>query len=221
MADPSTKDRILDAAEAIFAERGYEAASMRAITGEAGVNLAAGHYHFGSKSGLFRATFERRVHEVNAERLERLDELEASHRDAVPLELLLDAFLGPPLRYMAARHEGHARFIRLMGRVMSESGEHVKELLEIFRPVQARFLPAFKRSLPHLSENDVYWRFHLLIGAMCSLMTDPARLALISGGRCDATEAEEASRQLIAFALQGFGATPVPHTSPLNSGNEP
>jgi AcrR family transcriptional regulator len=209
MATPDTKDRILDAAEEIFAERGYEAASLRAITGAAGVNLAAGNYHFGSKRGLFRATFERRVHDVNEERLKLFDALELEHPDGIPIELLLEAFIGPPLRYAAQQDEGQARFIRLMGRVMSESGKHLGELMDVFRPVQARFMPALQRSLPHLAEEDVIWRFHLLLGSMTSLITNPGRLALLSGGRCDAADPEQAVAHAVTFAAHGFRAPAV------------
>jgi len=201
---PDTKELILDAAEAVFAERGYAEASMRSITRAAGVNLAAVHYHFGSKVGLFQAVLERRVGDLNAERLRLLDETEARHGRPAPLAEVLEALIGPPLRRCASGDEGWARFTRVMGRAMAEPGEQMAALREVFREVQQRFFPALQAGLPHLEEADFFWRLNFLMGSMCHHMTDPLRVRLLSDGRCDPENPEEGLRQLLAFAIGGF-----------------
>jgi len=206
VARTDTKELILDAAEAVFAERGYAAASMRAITGEATVNLAAVHYHFGSKVGLFQAVLERRVRDLNDERLRLLDEAEARSGTPVPLEAVLEALLGPPMLRCSSRDEGWARFTRVMGRAMSEAGEHVAAIQEVFRAVQHRFVPALRAALPHLDEREFYWRLSFLVGSMCHHMANPARIELLSAGACAGETPEEALRQLVAFAAGGFRA---------------
>ena len=102
MARADTKERILDAAEHLFAERGVDGASLRAVTREAHVNLAAVHYHFGSKEGLLEAVVARRIGPINQDRLKGLEELEAAAQGApIPVEDLLRVFLAPPLRLVA------------------------------------------------------------------------------------------------------------------------
>ena len=79
---------------------------------------------------------------------------------------------------------------------------------EVFREVQARFLPAFHRALPELSQVDLLWRIHFLIGAMCSLLADPPRLKQLTGGLCDTNDPEETLGQLLAFGAAGLRASP-------------
>ncbi len=208
----STKDRILDAAEALFAEHGYDGTSLRGVTGQAGVNLAAVHYHFGSKAALFEAVFRRRVEDVNAERLSKLDELEARGPEHPPsLEEVLEAFLGPVLRLSARRDdEGWRRFMQLVGRCNSVSGEHMEPLRQVFQQVAARFFPAFLRAVPHLREKDLYYRLHFLIGSMSTLIADPLRIQIHSEGLCRSDDPDEVLRHLVIYAAEGFRApTPV------------
>ena len=211
MTTTDTKERILDAAEELFAELGYDAASMRSITTAAGVNLAAVNYHFGNKRGLFQAVLERRVGDLNEERLRRLDEAEARGRRKLPVAEVLEALLAPPILRCAALDPGWSRFLRLMGRTMSESGEHVDAAREVFQEVRERFVSALCAALPELGEEAVLWRLHFLLGAMCHHLADPQRIHAVSDGRCDGGAPEETLRQLLAFAVGAFrAAEPVP-----------
>lgn len=200
-----TKERLLDAAEELFATRGYEATSLRALTGAAGANLAAAHYHFGGKRELFQAVFARRVHDLNAERLRRLDALEAAPEPPT-VEALLAAFLAPAVRRAADRDEGWARFMHLVARLGSEGGEHVEAVIEVFRNVQLRFVQAFQRALPHLGRRELLWRIHFLLGSMCNVLSDPARLHAFSGGLCSTDDADEVLAELSAFLAPGLRA---------------
>src|ERR671938_1143982 len=91
-----TRTRILDAAEELFMQHGFEGTSMRVLTSKAGVNLAAVNYHFGSKDALIEALFRRRLDPMNAARVAELDELEASERAPSP-EAIIRAFIAPGL----------------------------------------------------------------------------------------------------------------------------
>src|SRR5512141_280407 len=117
MAESDTRARILDAAEMLFTEQGFEATTLRQITGVARANLAAVNYHFGSKDALIREVFSRRLTWLNQQRLQELDRLEAAAGGA-PLKpsRILEAFFGVALK-MAADTEGGGRtFMRLLGR---------------------------------------------------------------------------------------------------------
>ncbi len=205
MTQTATKNRILDAAETLIARDGYAATSLRAITMEAEANVAAIHYHFGSKQALLEALFDRRVGSVNDERLRRLDEAEKGDR-VPPLEEVLRIFLEPALCRLGSEDPGWTRFTQLMGRIQSESGEHVQAIHHVFSRIRERFVAALQRSLPHLSAADIAWRMHFLIGSMCFLMSDPCRLSVMTEGRCDASDPEQAISQLIAFVRGGFAA---------------
>src|SRR2546421_12961401 len=102
IADPTsadTKTRILDAAEVLFMEHGFEATSLRQITAAAGVNLAAVNYHFGSKEELFQAVLTRRLDPMNAERMALLDEYERDQAgEELSCEKILAAMFIPALR---------------------------------------------------------------------------------------------------------------------------
>jgi len=215
-----TRGRILDAAELLFAERGFDGTSLRALTTEAQVNLASVHYHFGNKQGLFAAVFERRIGPVNEERLRLLDEAEAraagEGRDGRALELsvVLEAFFGPPLRMAAREDPGFRRFLQIVARMHSSGREQALALRNVFHEVLRRFFPAFLRALPHLDERDLYWRLHLLLGSMLALFAEPTRLHVLSDGRCDAQDPEEALRELVTFAI---GAMRAPSASPARS----
>jgi len=209
MPAQDTKERILDAAEELFASEGYDATSLRAVTRTAEVNLAAVHYHFGNKVQLFQAVVERRVGHVNRERLRLLDQLESGAEGPPAAEEILHAFLAPALRLAGNPDEGHARFMRVIGRVVATTGEHLQVIRPVFQPVMERFSPALERALPHLDPTDVQWRLHFLLGSMAMHMVDPQRIRIASGGRCDSEDPEQALRQLVAFAAGAFRGEPA------------
>ncbi len=157
-----TQERILDAAERLFAARGFAATSLRAITSEAGVNVAAVHYHFGSREALLRAVIERRVEPINRARLERLDALESAGV-APRLETLLEAFLGPAVE--AVRTD--PGMARVTGLLFSEPAEHVRTLvMEVFREVALRFQAALERALPGLGPAEARERLGFVVGVL-------------------------------------------------------
>src|SRR5262245_5865161 len=146
-----TKQRLLDVAERMFAEHGYAGASLRSIINQAGVNLAAIHYHFKSKEALLEAVLIRRFAPLSAERLALLDRCEAEAGKQGPaLEAVVQAFMGPPMRMILASDEGRL-FGKLVGRLYSESGPFFAEITKKhFGPVAQRFRAALERALPGL-----------------------------------------------------------------------
>lgn len=224
-----TRDRILNAAEALFAEHGFERASMRLLTAEANVNLAAVNYHFGSKEGLIRAVFERRLAPLNAERLAALDalELDAANRTPDPARII-EAFFGPVLRMsmeqpateargrsrQAAPASGGHRFIRLLGRAHTESRPAIRELLEgQYVEVVARFKAALVRALPQLPEKELAWRMHFMLGTMSYVIagSDAAQLTVSYEVR-RSERPESVMKRIVPFLVAGLTA-PVPEAS--------
>ena len=206
----STKDRILDTAERLFAHPGVEATSLRAITTEAGVNLASVNYHFQSKDALMHAVIARRVDPMNAKRLAKLDACEAAAgAGPLPLTGVLDAFLRPVFDVLVGdgRH-----FTPMMGRIFCESADLSEK---VFRKhmahVAERFFPAFQRALPDLPAVELMWRLHFTFGAMIHTLSAAKALKVLSNGICDPTDAESTMRRMEAFIVGGLTA-PVPVT---------
>ncbi len=211
ISEADTKTLILDAAEGAFADLGFGAASLRHIIAVAGVNLAAVHYHFGSKEALIEAVFARRLAPLNRERLDLLDriETEAAGR-SLPLEKILEALAGPALRLARDATKGGPVVMRLIGRTIAEPNEHLQRLLaEQFGDVVRRFAAAFQRALPKLPREAVFWRLQFVVGAMGHLICDTQRFKTISGGLCDPADTETALEHLITFLAAGMRA-PMP-----------
>jgi AcrR family transcriptional regulator len=205
----STKDRILDAAEALLGERGPGETSLRDITAAAGVNLAAVNYHFQSKDHLLRAVVDRRIVPLNLRRLELLDAAEAAAGKRGPgLTKVLEAFLFPPLDLIVTAPQ----FVPLMGRIYTEP-QFIEELIrKHMLPFKDRLLAALRHACPSLSDEAIVWRIHFALGAMTHAMAGSHLIRLSSGGRCDPADLETTKRQLIAFLVAGFHA-PEPKES--------
>jgi AcrR family transcriptional regulator len=210
----STKERILDAAEQLFAEHGFAATSLRMITAAARVNLAAVNYHFHSKEALIRAVFDRRLGPVNQERLQLLEACEArAGRRPPPLEEVLEAFFGPALRLGRGLARRGIDFQRLMGRMYSETGEQFRSLLqEQFTEVAVRFRAALRRALRRLPPAELYWRMHFGIGAMAHTLAGVEYLQFVSEGRCDPSDVEGTVRRLVTFLSAGLRAPVSPRS---------
>ena len=183
----TTKDQILDVAERLFSEMGFEATSLRALTQEAGVNLAAVNYHFKSKNGLIEALFERRLAPMNLERLTRLRALQTHYRQQpLPLHELIRAFVQPALELASDKQHGGEQFMRLLGRSYTEPSELLKRSVRsLYGDVIKEFKPAFADALPFLDSSDLYWRLHFMVGALAYCMSGADLVRLISSSRLD------------------------------------
>ena len=201
-----TRERILDAAESLFADRGFRAVSLREITAKADANLAAVNYHFGGKDGLIYEVLMRVVGPINEERLVRLDAAEAeSGVDPVPLRVVLDAFFRPVVDQLANAGHQSTVYLKLAGRCLAEGEEQPPEtLLRLFEKVAHRFISAARRSLPDGEEADIYWGFHFSIGALLRALTKGTQLTLFSRGTVHDSSPEETLDRLIEFTAAGI-----------------
>ena len=152
-----TKERILDAAETLFMEHGYEATSLRALTTAADVNLAAVNYHFGTKEELFQAVLTRRLDPMNQRRLELLTRFEAeSAPKPLPCDRILSALLVPALTLARDPQRGGSNFLRLLGRAYADPAPFIRQFLsDQYAEMIARFKAAFGRALPQHAAQGV------------------------------------------------------------------
>ncbi|SIT39840.1 Transcriptional regulator [Paraburkholderia ribeironis] len=174
-----TKSRILDAAESLFIEYGYEAMSLRQITARAEVNLAAVNYHFGSKESLIHSMLSRRLDQLNEARLKLLDRFDAMLGERLTCEHVLGAMFIPALRLSRDPQVGGKAFLRLLGRAYTDPSSFIRDFLNgHYASVAQRFFDAFQRALPHLPREELGWRLHFAIGALSGVLagTDTDRL---------------------------------------------
>jgi AcrR family transcriptional regulator len=217
-AKTSTRQKILDAAEKLFADNGFDGTSLRMITAAAGANLAAVNYHFRSKDDLVRAVYDRRLRPLNQARMEALEGYLGSLDNRRPeLEAVLRAFLAPAVQ-LRATADG-AALGRLLGRTYSEVSPVARQaLFERMRDVARPFTEALRRALPGMSQIELLWKLHFAIGVMAHTMGGGEHLKFISGGMCDLTAADDVLERVIAFVAAGMRApAPAPARAEPNA----
>jgi AcrR family transcriptional regulator len=200
----STKDRILDAAERLLAKKQFDSTSLREITAEADVNLAAVNYHFQSKDALIRAVIARRIGPVNVKRLAMLDAVEAgAGKRPLPIGDLIEAFVRPVIEL-----RGTTKTVApLMGRVFAQSAEFLERFFrENLAEVTQRFLSAFERALPGMPREEVYWRLHFLVGSMAHTMIAGEFFQMVTGGLCRVDDVDGLVRRMVSVFTAGFQA---------------
>ena len=199
-----TRTRILDAAEELFMQHGFEGTSMRHLTSRAGVNLAAVNYHFGSKDALIEAVFRRRLDPMNAERIAELERLESGN--ALSPEGIIRAFLRPSLRLIEDAKGGSRNFIRLLGRTYTEPTKTVRALIgQMYAPAMQRYKSALERALPQMPHEELVWRMHFMFGTLAYTLAATDTVQLIAGckpeDRYDARLLEERLTPFLAAGL--------------------
>src|SRR5512138_3627127 len=200
-----TRTRILDAAEELFMQHGFEGASMRLLTAKAGVNLAAVNYHFGSKDALIEAVFRRRLDPMNGARIAALDAIEASGRP-LTAEAIIRAFVGESLRMMEDAKGGGRNFIRLLGRTYTEPAKPIRALIgQLYAPVTERYRAALERALPNMPRDEVVWRMHFMFGTLSYTLAATDTVQLIAGCKPeDRHDAQLLEERLTAFLAAGL-----------------
>jgi AcrR family transcriptional regulator len=202
-----TRTRILDAAEELFMQHGFEATSMRLLTAKAEANLAAVNYHFGSKDALIEAVFRRRLDPMNTGRIAELDRLEkeAGGRALSPEEIIR-AFVGASLRMIEDAKSGGRNFIRLLGRTYTDPQKHIRSLIgQLYAPAMSRFKAAFERALPQMPGDELVWRMHFMFGTLAYTLAATDTVQLIAGCKPeDRYDARLLEARLTAFLAAGL-----------------
>jgi len=213
-----TKTRILDAAELLFMEHGFEATSLRSLTSAAGVNLAAVNYHFGSKEELFQVVLTRRLDPMNQERIDLLAKIEreASGR-ALSCEKILFAMLIPALRLARDEQRGGKNFLRLLGRAYADPAPFIRHFLSAqYAEMIGRYKEAFLRALPNLSRQELTWRLHFVMGALSYTLAGTDALKLFAQVAATEKDNDELLLQRLApFLVAGLKAPPLGDTRKL------
>lgn len=218
--DGEPRLRILAAAEAVFATRGFDAATLREITEAAGVNIAAVNYYFSSKDELVRQVLDRRMTPYTAARAAALEALvAAAGGKALKIAEIIEVMVRPIVE-LSRDDNGGRSLIRLLLQVRARPSEDtIRVFVDRVDPLVHRFVRVIQDAAPHLSRVDIYWRYNFSIGAVMQVLTDAdptsLRLKRQSDGLCDTQDDEAIVRELVAFIAAGFAGPGMPTVQSL------
>lgn len=205
MSRPTKRDRILDAAEALFAERGYDGVTLRQIASEAGVDVALASYHFGKKIDLFNAVFERRADALNRSRLEALRRVQQANAPRGPtVEQIIEAFLRPLELTQENADPGWRHYLALIAYVNNSTFWGKQMMSKLFDDLVQEFIEALRGALPGASDENLYWCYHNLSGALTLTFAQTKRIDTLSRGKCLSSDFQAAYDHMIPFVAAGF-----------------
>lgn len=196
------KLRLVEAAERLFAEKGFEAVSVRDITKEAGANVAAVNYHFGSREGLVVAVISRYLTPVNQERLARLD---AAEKNGSDIEEIIAAYARPVIEQVGKSELSEKLYCQLVGRVFSEQGVSLPIEIEYqARTVVERFTRALSKVLPNFTPEELVWRLHFVVGGLIHLLTHSGFLYKVAGPLAGSPSMDLTITRFLKFSVAGL-----------------
>jgi len=205
MSDIPKRDKILDVAEALFAERGFDGVTLRQIAVGAGVDVALASYHFGKKLDLFRAVFERRAPALNDARRQALQQaLSAAAPEAASVEAILEAFLRPLELAQETGDAGWASYLSLIAYINNSPYWGPRMMSSLFDELVSEFIAALKAALPDAKDEDLYWAYNSLSGALTLTLARTGRIDRLSNGLCESTDFRAAYDHMIPFVAAGF-----------------
>ncbi len=212
----STKNKILDAADVLFANKGFNGTSLREITSQANVNLAAVNYHFGSKKELIKAVMSRYMDELSP-RLESALSLICQAELKPTLHEVFSAFIGPLLHLNEFKENGTSTFLQLLGRGYTDSQGFLRWFLTTQYPdVFTNFTKAVNIAYPELTAEEIFWRLHFTMGTIVFTMSSSEALIDIAQNDFD-NELDIAGviERVIPYVAAGVGA-PITNIEPLS-----
>jgi AcrR family transcriptional regulator len=205
----TARERIVAEAERVFARFGYDGASLRQIADAAGVPVALVSYHFGSKDGLYRAVFYRRVPAIVEQRLAGLAIAMSEADPDRRLELIVKALVMPMLSLRA--RDKDPSWGRLLAHETTDPNSETRGIIrDLIDPIAYKIMDALASALPGRSARDIRWSYQFMLGAMVFVMADTGRVARLSGGLCRPDDEAAAVAHMVSFLTAGirFG-TPV------------
>jgi len=203
----TNKDLILDAAEKLFAIKGFYGVSMRQIATQATVDVALISYHFGNKKQLFDSVLLRRTEVLNRERIQMLDDcLRRAKPNPPPLHEIIDAFTHPLLNRANKGSEGWRSYFALIAQINNHPELGSIIMTRYFDPLVKKFIEAIQMTLPDSHAVDVYWCYHFLSGALTLTFAETGRIDNLSGGQCRSEDLDAVHERLVPFITAGFKA---------------
>jgi AcrR family transcriptional regulator len=214
----ATKDRILDAAEKLFAQRGFHGVSIRDITAAAGCDVALANYHFGPKRDLLAAVITRRAQVLNDERLHMLDDARLRAAPRPPsAAAVINAFTYPLNSRSARGGPGWKSYFALIAQINNSPELGGEMMSKNFDHVVHVFIDALRSTMPGCHDRELYWAYHFLSGALTLTFAETGRIDNLSGGLCRSSDLDAVHDRLVPFCAAGFEALCERSTRKLTS----
>jgi AcrR family transcriptional regulator len=217
MPSDRTRSSILDAAERLYADRGFADVTLRDIVAAADVNLAAVNYHFGSKDELIAELFVTRSLATNRERLNELKAAEAAGGGRADIASILRALVGPTLRGCLGPDNERSTAARFMIRASIESVPPIRRIKNREIDHLRKFAGAMRRSLPDRSEVDLYWGLHFALAMAHQTIRDGERLTKLSEGICDLNDVTGVIERIVAVSVMALTGREVENKTPAET----
>lgn len=209
------RDRILDVAEELFALHGFDGVTLRQIANGAAVDVALASYHFGKKLDLFNAVFERRADLLNSARLDALRACQGAAGDTGPeVEQIIEAFLRPLELAQETGDPGWQHYLALIAYINNSPYWGPRMMSRLFDQLVEEFIAALRKALPGAREEDLYWCYHNLSGALTLTLAQTGRIDKLSAGKCRSADFEAAYNHMIPFVAAGFREVCVNRRNP-------
>jgi AcrR family transcriptional regulator len=202
-------EQILDAAEYLFSQNGFYGVTLRDVAKRIGIHTTLLHYYFNDKQHLFEEVFARRAGVTSGRRMQALEQYEEKAGDKPTVEGALHAFLDTDLDLYFEGGEHWMNYAAFCARV-SNTPEGA-ELMDIhFDPVVLKLVSILKRALPDYSDEDIFWGYHFVTGALMNTLARTGRIDRLSGGICRSNDFPEVKKRIARFMAAGFLALADP-----------
>ncbi len=198
-------EQILDAAEYLFSKNGFYGVTLRDVAQQVGIHTTLLHYYFKDKHHLFEAVFKRRAGVTCNRRMAALEQYEAEAGDRPTVEGALHAFLDTDFDLYIEGGEPWINYAAFCARV-SHSREGAEMLVAHFDPVVLKLVSILKRALPDLSDEDIFWGYDFVTGALMHTLARTGRIDRLSGGVCRSDDIPAVKKRLAKFMAAGFMA---------------
>ncbi len=198
-----TLEQILDAAEYLFSRNGLHGVTLRDVAQRVGVHTTLLHYYFDDKLSLFEAVFARRAGVTSSLRIEAMERYEAEAGEKPTVEGALHAFLDTDIDLYLERGEPWLNYAAFCARV-SNTPEGAALMDVHFDPVVLKLISILRRALPQVPEEDLFWGYHFLTGALMNAFARTGRLDRLSGGLCRSDDLVAVKKRMARFMAAGF-----------------
>jgi AcrR family transcriptional regulator len=196
-------EQILDAAEFLFSRNGLHGVTLRDVAKRVGIHTTLVHYYFQDKKNLFEAVFARRASTTSGLRMEALEKYEAEAGDKPTVEGALRAFLDTDLALYFEGGVHWMNYAAFCARV-SNTPEGAELMDVYFDPVVLKLVSILKRALPDYSDEDIFWGYHFVTGALMNTLARTGRIDRLSDGICHSDDFPAIKHRIAKFMAGGF-----------------
>nr|WP_167301173.1 TetR/AcrR family transcriptional regulator [Sphingomonas leidyi] len=197
-------EQIYDAAEALFSQHGLYGVTLKDVAKQVGVHHTLLNYYFADKKALFDAVFARRAVVTSERRMQALDAYEAACGGAPTVEGALRAFLDTDLDTYIQGGEGWKNYAKLGAQVANTPAWGADLMDAHFDPVVLRLIGLLKRALPDCAEEDIFWGYHFVTGALMLTLARTGRIDKLSDGLCHSDDFAAVKERMASFMAAGF-----------------